>query len=266
MIKLIIFDLDNTLTDFVKMKDVAVEAAIEAMIDAGLMFPPEQISKEIYRIYKEEGIEFQRVFNKLLMNLIGQVDYKILAAGIVAYRRAREAALVLYPHVRVTLIQLLSRGLKLAVISDAPRQEAWLRLCYLQLHHMFDVVLTYEDTGEYKPSPAPFRKVLEKMGIEPAEALMVGDWPERDIVGAAELGIKTVFARYGDTFGTKESGADFEIEDVYELVDVVDRLNAGAESERGEKLDVARSAGRGERGRGAETRKPTRRGSRKCTS
>ena len=125
----------------------------------------------------------------------------------------------------MTLIQLLSRGLKLAVISDAPRQEAWLRLCYLQLHHMFDLVITYDDTGEYKPSPVPFRMVLDRMGIKSDEALMVGDWPERDIVGAAELGIRTVFARYGDTFGTKESGADYEIADAYALVKIVDELN-----------------------------------------
>jgi putative hydrolase of the HAD superfamily len=225
MIKLIIFDLDNTLTDFVRMKEVSIEAAIQAMIDAGLMFPPERIREEIMRIYQDEGIEYQKVFNKLLVNLIGDVDYKVLAAGIVGYRRAREAALVLYPHVKMTLVQLLSRGLKLAVISDAPRQEAWLRLCYLQLHHMFDQVITFDDTGEYKPSPAPFRMVLDRMGIRPEEALMVGDWPERDIVGAAELGIRTVFARYGDTFGTKESGADYEIEDAYALMKIVDELN-----------------------------------------
>jgi putative hydrolase of the HAD superfamily len=225
MIKLVIFDLDNTLTDFVRMKEVSIEAAIQAMIDAGLLVPPDRIREEILKIYGDEGIEYQKVFNRLLVNLIGEVDYKILAAGIVGYRRAREAALVLYPHVKMTLIQLLSRGLKLAVISDAPRQEAWLRLCYLQLHHMFDMVITYEDTGEYKPSPAPFRMVLDRMGIKADEALMVGDWPERDIVGAAELGIRTVFARYGDTFGTKESGADFEIEDAYALMKIVEDLN-----------------------------------------
>lgn len=228
MIKLIIFDIDNTLTDFIRMKDTSIDASIEAMIDAGLMFPPERIQEEIYRIYEEEGIEYQKVFNQLLLNLIGEVDYKILAAGIVGYRRAREASLVLYPHVKVTLIELMKRGLKLAVISDAPRQEAWLRLCYLQLHHIFDIVLTHEDTGEYKPSPAPFELVLERMGIEPEEAMMIGDWPERDIVGAAELGIRTVFARYGDTFGTETSGADYEIDDIFDLVDIVDRVNSGA--------------------------------------
>lgn len=225
MIKLVIFDLDNTLTDFMRMKQVAIDAATEAMIDAGLMLPPEKIRDEINRIYEQEGIEYQLVFNRLLMKLKGEIDYKILAAGIVGYRRGREASLVLYPHVKMTLIQLLSRGLKLAVVSDAPRQEAWLRLCYLQLHHMFEVVITYEDTGEYKPSPAPFRRVLELTGVAPEEALMVGDWPQRDIIGAAEIGIRTVFARYGDTFGTKDSGADYEIDDAYALVEIVDEIN-----------------------------------------
>jgi putative hydrolase of the HAD superfamily len=230
MIKLIIFDIDNTLTDFIRMKDTSIDAAIQAMIDAGLMFAPERIREEIYRIYEEEGIEYQKVFNQLLLNLIGEVDYKILAAGIVGYRRAREASLVLYPHVKVTLIELMKRGLRLAVISDAPRQEAWLRLCYLQLHHIFDIVLTHEDTGEYKPNPAPFELVLEKLEIEPGEAMMIGDWPERDIVGASELGIRTVFARYGDTFGTESSGADYEVEDIFQLVGIVDGINRGEEN------------------------------------
>jgi len=231
MIKLIIFDLDNTLTDFMRMKDESIIAAIRSMIDAGLDFPEKEINEAIYRIYDDEGIEYQKVFNKLLVDLIGHVDYRILAAGIVGYRKAREAALVLYPHVNRTLLTLLKRGLRLAVISDAPRQEAWMRLCYLGLHHMFDTVIAFEDTGERKPSPVPFRLALERIGIEPTEALMVGDWPERDIAGAGELGIHTVFARYGDTFGTGESGADYEIDDIFALVGIVDELN-GKTTER----------------------------------
>ena len=39
-------------------------------------------------------------------------------------------------------------GIKLAVVSDAPSREAWMRLYYLNLHHVFDPVLTYDDTKE----------------------------------------------------------------------------------------------------------------------
>ncbi|MGD8412825.1 MAG: HAD-IA family hydrolase, partial [Candidatus Latescibacterota bacterium] len=188
MVKAVIFDLDNTLTDFMRMKESAVDAAVEAMVDAGLRFSPDQIKAKIYEIYEREGIEFQNVFDVALSELLGEVDFKVQAAGIVAYRRAREASLVLYPHVRVTLIELMKRGIRLGVVSDAPRMEAWLRLCYLQLHHMFDFVSTFDDTGERKPSPLPFRRALDHFGIEAGEAIMVGDWPERDITGAAQLG------------------------------------------------------------------------------
>ncbi len=225
MIKVVIFDLDNTLTDFMRMKESAVDAAVGAMVDAGLRFPPEQIKEKIYEVYEREGIEFQKVFDEALKELLGDTDFKILAAGIVGYRRAKEASLVLYPHVRVTLIELMKRGIRLAVVSDAPRKEAWLRLCYLQLHHMFDFVSTFEDVGERKPSPVPFQRALEYFDVAPSEAIMVGDWPERDITGASKIGMRTVFARYGNTFGSVESGAHHDINDIYELVDVVDQLN-----------------------------------------
>jgi len=225
MIKAVIFDLDNTLVDFMRMKTASVRAAAEAMVDAGLNMTAKEVEDKIFEIYDRYGIEFQNVFDKFLEEVLGEIDYKILAAGIVAYRKAKEAALVLYPHVRYTLMELLKRGLKLAVVSDAPKLQAWTRLVQVGLHHFFEVVVAFEDTGERKPSPAPFKFALERLGVEPKEVLMVGDWPQRDITGAAKLGMITAFARYGDTFGTKDSGADFELNDIIEVLNIVDKLN-----------------------------------------
>ena len=226
MIKAVIFDLDNTLVDFMAMKRQAIDAAIHAMIDAGLNLPQDDVKTRIEAIYKERGIEFQNVFDQLLYDVFNKVDYKILSAGIISYRRAREAALVPYPHVYLSLMELLKRGLKLAVVSDAPAREAWLRLCYLNFHHIFHAVVTFDDTGERKPNPGPFRKALELLGVHPENALMVGDWAERDMIGAGNIGMKTVFARYGDTFGTIETHADYEISDIKELIKIVEQENA----------------------------------------
>jgi len=228
VIRAIVLDLDNTLVDFMRMKDDAVSAAIEGMIDAGIALPRETLRERIDAIYREHGLEFQQVFDVLLEQEFGSVDPKILASGILAYRRARASALVLYPHSQMTLIELVRRGIRLGVVSDAPRMQVWLRLCSLSLQHLFDAVVTFDDTRARKPDPAPFREVLRRLGVEPGEALMVGDWAERDVVGGKGLGMKTVFARYGDTFDTQESGADYDINDIAELVRIVDRLNEHA--------------------------------------
>lgn len=225
VIRAIVFDLDNTLTDFMRMKEAAITAAIDGMIDAGFRLSASELRARVASIYDEQGLEFQRVFDELLQREFGEVDPKILASGIVAYRRARESALVLYPHAQMTLLELAKRGIRLGVVSDAPRLQVWLRLCGLGLQHVFDAVVTFDDTGERKPAPAPFREVLRRLDVDPHEALMIGDWAERDVVGAKSLGMKTVFARYGDTFDTKVSGADFDVDDVFELVRIVDALN-----------------------------------------
>ena len=225
MIKAIIFDLDNTLLDFVKMKQFAVKASIRAMNEAGLNVDEESGYKDVMELYMTTGWENQLVFDDYLKQTTGEVSNKILAAGVVAYRRAREATLLVYPNVNKTLIELLKAQIRLAVVSDAPSREAWMRLYYLNLHHVFDPVLTFDDTGTRKPSPKPFKLALDKMNVGPDEALMIGDWPDRDVVGAKQIGMKTIFARYGDTFGTKESGADWDVNDIYEVVEIIKELN-----------------------------------------
>jgi HAD superfamily hydrolase (TIGR02253 family) len=232
MIKAVVFDLDNTLVDFMKMKESAVAAAVMAMTDCGLRVPPDSARRSIYDIYKRQGIEYQRVFDVFLTRELGAVDPRMKAAGIVAYRKAREAALVPYPHVTLTLAGLLKRGLRLGVVSDAPREEAWLRLCYLGFQHLFDHVVTFEDTGARKPSPQPFREILRRMKAKPREALMVGDWAERDIAGARKVGMRTAFARYGNTPAVGGSGADYDLMDIAQLLEIVDDGRKRAPSSR----------------------------------
>ena len=48
------------------------------------------------------------------------------------------------------------------------------------------------------------------------------------MVGAKKVGLVTVFARYGDTQNTKNSGADYDIDDVAQLLDI----DPGAASKR----------------------------------
>jgi len=227
MIRAAIFDLDNTLTDFGKLKNEAIRSALLAMQEAGLDLHPQLAFDRIMNFYSEQGWENQKVLDHFIIEQCGYLDYKFLAAGIVGYRQGREAALAPYQYVHPTLIKLLRSGLRLGVVSDAPSREAWLRLVQLNFHHLFDAVVTFDDTGERKPHPAPFQKILEKLNVRPQEAIMVGDWAERDMLGAKRIGMTTVFARYGDLFSTSESGADYEIDRFDQLCEIIQKCNEG---------------------------------------
>ena len=89
MIRLIIFDLDNTLTDFIRMKDNSIDAAVKAMIDSGVGLPADKIREMIFSIYDDEGIEYQKVFDKLLvdMHLLKLTIFLLIlhVVGLLAY-------------------------------------------------------------------------------------------------------------------------------------------------------------------------------------
>lgn len=226
MIKAVIFDIDNTLIDFMRMKKMAVAAAIEGMVDAGLKVDKNVMFDKIFDVYWKEGVEDQKIFDKVLMKEFGRVDYKVLAAGIIGYRRSKASTMVPYAHVPMTLIELMKLGIKRGVLSDAPKLAVWLRIVELGLHHHFDHIVASEDFGVKKPAPEPFRKALELLGTRPEETIMVGDWADRDIVGAKKLGIRTAWAKYGNTFDTKDSGADYELNDILDLLEIINKENS----------------------------------------
>ena len=83
MIKAVVFDLDNTLLDFMKMKSVSINAAVEGMIKCGMQIDKTKSIKEIFHIYDNKGYEHQEVFNEFIISKIGKINYKFLAASIV---------------------------------------------------------------------------------------------------------------------------------------------------------------------------------------
>lgn len=221
MIKAVLFDLDNTLIDFMAMKKMSSRAAVLAMLDTGLNIKKETAIKKLYKMYENHGYEDQRIFNKFIKELTGKIDYKILASAIAAYRKVKIGYITPFPHARTTLLQLKQKGLKLGIVSDAPKLQAWLRLAELNFLEFFDVVVTLNDTGKLKPHKKPFEKAVKLLKLKPEEILFVGDNPERDIKGAKKIGMKTVLAKYGQYVKSKKIRADYEILDIKKITQIV---------------------------------------------
>ncbi|MBN1543970.1 HAD-IA family hydrolase [Candidatus Woesearchaeota archaeon] len=225
MIKAAIFDIDNTIIDFLEMKKKSLGPAVDAMIAKGLKMSRKDALAKIYELYRRYGMEYKLIFQEFLKS-VGQSDSKILAAGIIGYRSKREVKP--YPGMFEVLHELKKRGLKLAIVSDAPNLKAWMRLTYMGIEDMFDVVVAFDDTNTAKPAKLPFEKAVAELGVNRQDVLMIGDMPEKDVVGAKAMGFVSCFAKYGNSDVKKgESGADFEAEKPEDILGIVSRINAG---------------------------------------
>ena len=165
MIKAIIFDIDNTLIDFMTMKRAASAAAANAMIEAGLQDVPEDLSDKLFAFYLDHGIESDDAFEEYLLREYKTVDYRILAAAVNAYLKEKYLHLKPYTGVAKTLRELKRQGFKLGVVSDGFRLKAWMRLNEAGLDEYFSAVVTYEDTGKQKPAKEPFLRVCDELEV-----------------------------------------------------------------------------------------------------
>ena len=91
------------------------------------------------------------------------------------------------PGVPDALARLTARGLALAVVADWD-YSLHEHLKNHGLGHYFATVVTSAEVGAAKPSPAPFLAALDRLGVEPARALHVGDHA-KDEEGAAAAGM-----------------------------------------------------------------------------
>ena len=221
-VKAILFDLDNTLVDFWKFKNKCIDSAVGAMIKAGLEIDRKRANEIIWKIHFKRGMEYKHIFQDFLKTVAGKVDYKLLGHALKAYRKTRENMLIPYPGV-ISTLKKLKKNYKLAVISDAPKIKAWMRLVAIGAENLFDVVITFEDTRKKKPHPLPFKISIKKLRVHPSEILMVGDSIHKDMNGAKKTGMKTCLALYGRSIIPRKNppNVDFMIKNIKELESVL---------------------------------------------
>ena len=222
-IKAVFFDLDNTLVDFLGIKEESCRSAAEAMVKAGLRMKVNEAYERLMETYFKVGIESDTAFLEFLNNT-GQFDHKKLAAAINAYLGTKDKCLKPYPNVKPVLRQLQKKGIFLSVVTDAPKTKAYQRLLSMGIEPYFRFVVGFEDTSNFKDTGLPLTLALgilrkEMPAITNSEILMVGDSMERDRVPAKKLGLKTALSKYGQK--TFTSGApDYELSGIKDLLSI----------------------------------------------
>jgi HAD superfamily hydrolase (TIGR01662 family) len=122
-----------------------------------------------------------------------------LQAGVDAFFSPEEAAYSLVLGVPEALARLRALGLRLGVVSNATCGRLIRRALERRgLLYAFEVVVVSAEEGMCKPEPELMLRALARLGAAPTAAVMVGDRPETDILGAQRAGLRAVLA---DFFG-----------------------------------------------------------------
>jgi phosphoglycolate phosphatase len=215
-IKLLIFDLDGTLVD--SSADIS-DAVNFATRPYGVpeMSVPETIS------LVGEGLT--RLMEKVIEQKAPGLDLSVLVERFLRHYSAHLADHTRpYPGTEEVLAGL--HGYRKAVVSNKIESLSVEVLRATDLIQYLDYVAGGDTASEKKPSPVPILDVLSRFEVGPEEALLIGD-SIYDIEAGRAAGVRTVAALYG--YGTPPfwSGADYRMESIGDLPDIVCRAEGG---------------------------------------
>ncbi|GAB4572732.1 MAG: TIGR02253 family HAD-type hydrolase [Anaerolineae bacterium] len=167
------------------------------------------------------------VLAEALLRLNVPADKIDVTACLEAYNWRGMPGVRPFPEVPDVLQTLQASGLKLGLITNA-YQPMWMRDRELEAAGLspdwFACRTSSADVGYLKPHPAVFAHTLDTLGVQPQEAVFVGDNLEADIVGASRAGMKAVLRRSNETGeSAREFLPDAEIDSLQELFGWLDR-------------------------------------------
>jgi putative hydrolase of the HAD superfamily len=222
ILKGIIFDMDNTLFDFVKAKLLACKAVVDCVgrqDDSALLdyFITDKIDVERFESIKEY-LKDRDIYSDAKFEECSKVYYSVKMENIVSY-----------PGVSETLNKIKSMDLRTAVVTDAFTENARARLEKTKLLQYFDHVITADIVGTKKPEPDSIIYAMGKLNCTAEEAIFIGDSLRRDISPSNKLGLITVYAAYGDRnfYEERRGSADHTINDIRELIPIIESYLTG---------------------------------------
>ncbi|MFV3074304.1 phosphoglycolate phosphatase [Niveispirillum fermenti] len=130
----------------------------------------------------------------------------------------------LYPGVTETLAALRHAGHRLGLCTNKPAGISRDLLAELGLAALFDAVAGGDTVAQRKPHPAPLRWVMDRLGVGPDGAVMVGD-NANDVAAARGAGVPVVAVSYGyPRMSVADLGADAVIDRFADLPAALARL------------------------------------------
>jgi 2-haloacid dehalogenase len=213
----IIFDVNETLLDLTALK-ASVGQALGGREDLLPLWFSTMLHYSLVETLTGAYHNFGEIGTAALMMLAQ-------ARGIELEQEAAQAAIVTPLHtlpahaeVAAAMQQLRAQGYRLVALTNTGATGADSQLSNAGLSPYLEKRYSIESVGKYKPDPAPYRMVLEDLGLATAETMMVAAhaW---DLAGAKNVGLQTAFVqRPGTMLYPNFARPDYVVKDLQALV------------------------------------------------
>jgi putative hydrolase of the HAD superfamily len=232
-IKSILFDLYGTLIDI--ETDESMEEIYRAIAHfltyRGMYCHRGDVRERYYQIMKQEKEKSREAYPEINVIAIWKAflaEYRPVEGRRLSNELAETLAQIYRGISRKRLrlcdsvescLDALQRDYAMAIVSDCQPCWAIPEMRALGLDGYFDPIIMSVDHGFRKPDPRLFEKALDQMGATASEALFVGNDMYRDIFGARQLNIKTIFVKSNQGRQSySETRADYVAEEFKDIL------------------------------------------------
>jgi putative hydrolase of the HAD superfamily len=208
-IEAVLFDLDDTLHDDTTAyqsaaEEVAREVAAEHGIDAlalktAYVAEAEGFWKRLSSAQLETRLANirARMWHTALTR-VGLDDLDLAHRSATNYNAYRAKYLTLFPGALDVLRSLRESGKRLGLLTNGFSETHREKIAVLQIGELFDAIFIADEVGMIKPDPLLFAHACTTLGVATMHGAMVGDRYERDIRGAIEAGLYTIWLNLRD--------------------------------------------------------------------
>lgn len=225
MIQAAVFDLDHTLFDRYATQRLCMKGFCDRFDTADGMTDEKAADILEYADRHFNHFGWKVIFEHLVKeNVFRTVPTLEEYCGFIWEGFKRFA--VPYPFTDPMLQELRDRGLKLGLITNGNSEIQRSKIRLLGIERFFDEIIVAGELGVAKPDTKPFEIMAERLGINPANMIYVGDFPVNDVEASRRAGYIPVWVMTMKLWLFPEIEVpEFCIKDVSKVPDVIAELN-----------------------------------------
>lgn len=180
--KAIIYDIDGTLLDTLKMNMIPLQRIIKEELGEDWTY--------------DEVLKFAPYPGMKVMEELGVKDKNKTYARWVQYVNEYEEGAVPYPNVEEVLETVHQQNIRQAVVSAKLRKQYEIDFVSKGLDQYIEVEVLADDTTKHKPNPEPIYLCIEKLGLDKDDVVYIGD-ALSDYQVCVNAGIDFAYAKWG---------------------------------------------------------------------